>query len=361
MDARLQDLRPHRDSALVPEMRPDEYAALLADIHERGIIVPLDVIDGKVLDGRHRLKAARELSLSSVPIREVALNGETATAWLLKAAVLRRHLSDDQRAMMAALYAKDHPRKEGRPAKKLRATGSEFPAGEASVAAAQTMNVAPNRVKKAVAVLNKSPELAEQVHRGDVKLAQAVRQVRHHDALIKVAQLSKPDGLFDVIVIDPPWQYDRQPSDLGMDGEAPYATMSIDQLKEERLPAAENCILWLWTTNSFMGEAYELLDAWGFTAKTILTWDKAHMGLGEWLRNVTEHCILAVRGRPVVTLSNQTTLLREPRREHSRKPEAFYALVESLCPGRKYEHFSRTPREGWVGYGLEADRFTASV
>ena len=71
-----------------------------------------------------------------------------------------------------------------------------------------------------------------------------------------------------------------------------------------------------------MREAYELAEAAGFDVKTILTWDKVHIGLGSWLRNVTEHCLLCVRGRPVVTLTNQSTLLREIRREHSRKPES---------------------------------------
>jgi N6-adenosine-specific RNA methylase IME4 len=108
-----------------------------------------------------------------------------------------------------------------------------------------------------------------------------------------------------------------------------------------------------------MREAYDLAAAWVFTVKTILTWDKERMGLGSWLRNVTEHCLLAVKGKPVVTLTKQTTLLRELRREHSRKPDAFYGLVESLCPGSKYEHFSRTPRPGWVGYGLESTRFAS--
>jgi hypothetical protein len=66
------------------------------------------------------------------------------------------------------------------------------------------------------------------------------------------------------------------------------------------------------------------------------------MGTGDWLRGKTEHCILAVRGQPTVTLTNQTTLLDGPVREHSRKPEEFYALVEALCPGSKVELFAHS-------------------
>jgi N6-adenosine-specific RNA methylase IME4 len=109
-----------------------------------------------------------------------------------------------------------------------------------------------------------------------------------------------------------------------------------------------------------MRDAYRCLDAWGFKEKTILTWDKELLGLGDWLRNVTEHCILAVRGRPVVALTNQTTIIREKRREHSRKPVAFYDMVEALCPGSKLEMFSRSPRDGWGAWGAETEKFDAA-
>lgn len=76
-------------------------------------------------------------------------------------------------------------------------------------------------------------------------------------------------------------------------------------------------------------------------------------GVGNYLRNQTEHCIVAVRGKPTLSLTNQTTVLEAPVREHSRKPEEFYALVESLCPGSKVEMFSREDREGWERWGSE--------
>jgi N6-adenosine-specific RNA methylase IME4 len=219
-------------------------------------------------------------------------------------------------------------------------------------------------------ITKKVAAVAQQLHRlpADVReaiaarkltLAAALRQVRQADARAAAATLSPAAGVFDVIVVDPPWHYDRQPKAAGLRGEVDYATLSIEELKAITLPAAPNCVLWLWTTNAFMREAYELLEAWQFTPKTILTWDKVNIGLGEWLRNVTEHCLLAVRGRPVITLTNQSTLIREKRRQHSRKPEAFYRLVEQVCPGRKYEHFSRTPRSGWVGHGLEQEKFAS--
>jgi hypothetical protein len=103
--------------------------------------------------------------------------------------------------------------------------------------------------------------------------------------------------------------------------------------------------VWLWVTNHHMREAFDVLASWGFRQKTILTWAKARMGTGDWLRGQTEHALMAVRGNPIVTLTNETTLLPGPVRAHSQKPEEFYALVERLCPAPRYaELFARTKR-----------------
>ena len=122
-----------------------------------------------------------------------------------------------------------------------------------------------------------------------------------------------------------------------------------------RAIAHEDCILWLWTTNHHMREAFTVLDAWGFAHKTMLTWVKDKMGTGDWLRGKTEHCLLATLGRPVVTLTNQTTELRGPLRENSRKPDEFYGFVEGLCPASRYATlFHRGPTfPNWDGHGDE--------
>jgi N6-adenosine-specific RNA methylase IME4 len=167
-----------------------------------------------------------------------------------------------------------------------------------------------------------------------------------------------------VLVADPPWPYPGPPGDPTRRGVTPYPTMTIEEIIEfgqsHMVPAAaENSTLWLWTTNAFMREAFQVLDAWNFTDKTILTWSKERMGTGTWLRGQTEHCILAIRGHPIVRLTNQTTWLQGATREHSRKPEQFYRLVESLCLGRRIEFFAREQRDGWTSIGAEDRKFAA--
>jgi N6-adenosine-specific RNA methylase IME4 len=121
--------------------------------------------------------------------------------------------------------------------------------------------------------------------------------------------------------------------------------------------ADENAILWLWTTNAHLPVAFDVVTAWGFEYKALLTWVKDRMGTGEWLRGQTEHCILGARGKPVFLHGSDGTVLEAARREHSRKPEEFYTLVEATCPGGKLELFSREQRNGWQTYGNDTSRF----
>ena len=101
---------------------------------------------------------------------------------------------------------------------------------------------------------------------------------------------SLPEGPFHVIVADPPWRYDTGRN-------TPYPTMPIEDIKAMRIQelAEEDSILWLWTTNAHLRVAFEVVDAWGFEYRSLLTWVKDRMGTGDWLRGQTEHCLLAIR------------------------------------------------------------------
>jgi len=107
-------LKVHPLGHLIPNMRNSEWQDFYADIAMRGIKVPLEVLaDGIVVDGRHRLRAAIELGMKEVPIVDACLNSDSSETYMLKAAVLRRHLTDDQRAVMAALW-KEQNKEQGK-------------------------------------------------------------------------------------------------------------------------------------------------------------------------------------------------------------------------------------------------------
>jgi N6-adenosine-specific RNA methylase IME4 len=281
----------------------------------------------------------------------------------LKAAVLRRHLTDDQRAVMAAMWAKENRKPTGAAAHKDKSYPTGVSVGKAALqpalaSASATVKVPITRAVRAAEVLRKSPALAKQVHSGEIPLKQAIKNIRLEEQEKAILAHTPAEGVFDVIVVDPPWPYEKRSGDITHRGACPYPTMSLEEIRALKIPAASDCILWLWTTNAFMREAFTLLDAWGFQEKTILTWFKDSMGLGDWLRGKTEHCILAVRGKPFHVLTNQTTALQGPRREHSRKPDEFFALAELISPhGRRLEMFAREERPGWTSCGAEMGQF----
>jgi N6-adenosine-specific RNA methylase IME4 len=173
------------------------------------------------------------------------------------------------------------------------------------------------------------------------------------------------NGPYRVIVADPPWPYEKRQDDPSHRGVLPYPAMSISQICNRHVAAIAHTdsILWLWTTNHHMREAFSVLDAWGFEQKTILTWVKDRMGMGDWLRGKSEHCLLATRGNPIVHLTNQTTVLHGPVREHSRKPREFYDLVEKLCPAPRYaDLFSRYRHsERWDCHGDDAPNISGTL
>ena len=161
----------------------------------------------------------------------------------------------------------------------------------------------------------------------------------------------------------PPWDFDGGKANSTYRGAKPYPAMSLDEIELLPVPdlAHDDCILWLWTTNTHMQHAFRIAEAWGFESKTILTWVKDRLGAGSWLRGMTEHCLMCVKGKPTVTLTNQTTAIHGPVREHSRKPDEFYELVNRLCPGSKVELFARTQRPGWASHGAETDKFQGAA
>jgi len=163
--------------------------------------------------------------------------------------------------------------------------------------------------------------------------------------------LKQPDGLFDIIVIDPPWKFDGEYDADGRRGTATYPQMNYDEIRNIKLPVKDNCILWLWTTHKDIWEAKNILEHWGFSYKGMIIWNKEKMGIGTWIRFQCEFCLLGIKGKPLWEIKNLRDIIVEPRREHSRKPECFYKMIEDNFVGRKLDYFYGEKREGWEYYG----------
>jgi N6-adenosine-specific RNA methylase IME4 len=188
-------------------------------------------------------------------------------------------------------------------------------------------------------------------------------QVAQQAELIRAEPPPLPgNGPYRVGTIDFPWPYEARQNDPSQRGVLPYPSMSMEAIqrfaREQLAPLMhDDSLVWMWCTNFYLIRyAAPVLDALGFSERSILTWVKTNFGTGDWLRSQTEHAVLAIRGKPTVTLTNESTVLFAPARGHSAKPVEFYELVERLCPAPRYADFySRYQHnEKWDCYGDQA-------
>jgi len=166
-----------------------------------------------------------------------------------------------------------------------------------------------------------------------------------------------PDDEYAVLYADPPWQYDHQKTP-NRDIENHYGTMSLSEICNLDVPAANDAVLYLWTTAPKLREAFDVIDAWGFEYVTGAVWDKQKIGMGYWFRGQHEHLLVAKRGdiSPPDTDARRSSLISAERGEHSAKPDSVYGLIESAFPERKrLELFARESREGWDSWGDEIE------
>lgn len=390
-----ESLRPHPVSlAIYGDEAPDE--TLVASIAASGVLVPLAIKgDGTIISGHRRHAAAIRAGCADVPVVVVSFADE-----LDERQAIIEHNRQREKTLTQRMREADelHRIETERAKERMRAGGGDQKSGRAKLPdpivadgalvrteggifrgrardkVAESVGMKPRTFDKAAALWQKAKAGDERALKAfdaidsqkstvHTEFKAVVQADRKADQIAKVEAASAlPDGLFHVIAADPPWAYEKRAGDVTHRADCPYPTMTIQEIVglavAER--AADDCVLWLWTTNAFMEQAYDVARAWGFEVKTILTWVKDRMGTGDWLRGQTEHCLMAVKGRPVVSLTNQTTVLHGKVREHSRKPDEFYALVESLCHGRRCELFARESRDGWEAFGAEVGKFEAA-
>jgi len=183
--------------------------------------------------------------------------------------------------------------------------------------------------------------------------------------------LAKADGRrFGAILADPPWQFQNKTGKVAPEHRrlSRYATLTLDDIKQ--LPvaqvAADVAHLYLWEPNALLPEGLAVMQAWGFRYKSNLVWHKVRKdggsdgrGVGFYFRNVTELVLFGVRGRNARTLAagrRQVNYLSSRKREHSRKPDELYPLIEACSPGPYLELFARGVRDGWTEWGNQAEK-----
>ena len=181
------------------------------------------------------------------------------------------------------------------------------------------------------------------------------------DDIRRERDVSPPPETVSVLLADPPWKYDfAETSNRQIENQYPTATVDeiCEHINASWAPQiADDCVLFLWATAPKLQEALKVLKAWGFEYKTHAVWDKEKIGMGYWFRGQHELLLVGTRGNqsPPAESSRVSSVFREARGKHSKKPVVVYEAIESMFPGvNRFEMYQRAPRAGWDGGGLEA-------
>lgn len=167
-----------------------------------------------------------------------------------------------------------------------------------------------------------------------------------------------PKGKYSVFYADPPWPVDSMILEKWKSPLADkYPTMTIEEINNLGLKLSEhiadNCSLFLWTTHTYLKEAFDVIEAWGFKYHCCITWDKGSGWSLCGFHRRTEFCLYAYKGKINITQTGKyiPTLISESKREHSEKPEIMYKLIEGHTPSPRLELFARKKRDGWIPWG----------
>lgn len=177
------------------------------------------------------------------------------------------------------------------------------------------------------------------------------------------------NGKFKTVLADPPWRFANRTGKMSPEHHRLHRYRTMDLAAIKALPVAQACAepahLYLWVPNALLGEGLEVMKAWGFTYKSNIIWQKIRKdggpdgsGTGFYFRNVTEIILFGTRGRNARTEAagrSQVNILATRKREHSRKPDEQYGVIESCSPGPYLEMFARGARSGWVSWGDQVD------
>jgi N6-adenosine-specific RNA methylase IME4/ParB-like chromosome segregation protein Spo0J len=390
------DLQFHPLAKIFPLIDGEEFAELTEDIRTHGLHEPVVMFEGQILDGRNRYRAC---VAAGTDCRFESYEGEDPAAYVVSLNLKRRHLSESQRAMVAANLAN---------MKSGARTDLAQICARSQDDVATLLNVSRRSVQSAAAVRERgAPELIRAVEADKVSVSAAAniatlpvetqreiiarcdkrevlkfakhiraQQVAENRAewnarIIEMSKANAPlpcDRRYPIILADPAWPYEAYNAASGMQraAESHYPCMSIEEICS--LPVADiatpDAALFLWTTSPHLQAAFSVLEAWGFEYRTNIVWVKDNIGLGYWVRNQHELLLIAARGkmRSPSEAVRPPSVIMSPRREHSRKPDGAYALIEAMYPELpKIELFARGRREHWSAWGNQAPGAVAEL
>jgi len=368
---------------LIPALSAEEYAQLEANVLNEGIREPIITWNGYIIDGHNRYDIATRFDLEYKTTSKHFESEIDVKIWMATNQLGRRNLSDYVKGELMEEIEKLEKEKGKRNISANKGGTTTLSTNDKE--AHNTQKIVADKLgwstgKKAQfdVVKKKAPEeVKEKLRNNELTIHAAYKEIKKEEKKkerdekiqqvkqkIETENLTTLNKKYHVIAIDPPWAYNEKGGFSSDDydaqnnrGAVDYPTMTVQQIKQIELPAADDCVLFLWTTHAFLKDSFDIMQNWGFEYKATIVWDKVKMGMGRNIRMQCEFCLLGIKGKPIIQGSSERDIITESRREHSRKPEAFYEMVERMCIGNKLDYFSRQSRNNWEHYGAEQGQF----
>jgi N6-adenosine-specific RNA methylase IME4 len=372
---------------LIPTLTPEEFKQLEQNCLDEGIREKIIVWDGFIIDGHNRYEIATKWGLDYQTESKRFKDESEVREWMILNQFGRRNLSNYQRSVLALELESVFSE---RAKENLKVSGENF--GKGLQISAEPIEIKPIDTRKELAkVANVShdtiakvkkieavatPEVKAQLSTGEISINQAYQEIKKEEKKaerielieqqiedIEQGLLPELEGLFDVVSVDPPWPYEGESKNvtsfdaIGRRVANPYPEMSIEDIKKIEMPLMDDAVVLLWTTHKFLPDAFEILKEWGMDYKATLVWNKEKIGMGAWFRMQCEFCLVGIKGKPYWENTTFRDILNEPRREHSRKPDSFFEMIEKITMGRRLEYFSREKRNGWEVFGNDINKF----
>ena len=400
----------HPIANIFPLMEGEEFKALVNDIKLNGLLEPIWLYQNHIIDGRNRYRACLE---AGVEPEYQEWSGEgSLIAFVISKNLKRRHLTTTQLSFVSLaaepfyaaeakerqqaaggdrkseIYQESVNQKIGEPipidyhtTQAAAQVAKDFGTNRQYVADAKKLNnTAPLVAEQAKAgridmpaakVLSTLPEdylapYLEKIKQGEkfteTEAKRAIQDYKHivvSDKLnaISTLETKAAEGVYDVIVIDPPWpmqkiERDIAPNQVGFD----YPTMTLEAIRDLTIPTAEDCHVWLWTTHKFLPDAFNILNSWGLTYICTFVWHKPGGFQPFSLPQYNcEFALYAHKGNPTFIDTKDFKLCFDAAREgHSVKPEEFYSMVRRVTAGRRLDMFNRRYIEGFDTWGKES-------
>jgi N6-adenosine-specific RNA methylase IME4 len=372
---------------LIQSLTADEFKQLEDNVLAEGIRDAIVVWNDTIVDGHNRYQLAQKHSLQ-FDLHEVNFNSQDeAVLWIIDNQLGRRNLTDFVKLELQQKRA-DVLYERGKSIKSEVAINRGFagnqhtkvddlsiidktcrtePAHNTQKEIAESLNWSTGKVAQGQYVIKHAPEeVKEKLRAGELSMNEAYKAIKTEEKkaivqeqiqVLKEKEVQPSTGIYDVIVIDPPWQMEKierevAPNQVGFD----YPTMTIDEIKAMDLPAEENCHVFMWITQKHHRHGFEIFDAWGVNFICEFVWHKnggfQPFGLPQFNH---EYVMYGRIGTPTfIDFKNFFTCFNANRTGHSAKPEEFYDTIRRVTAGKRIDMFNRRKIEGYDTWGNQA-------